>query len=284
MIEVEGLRYRYPGATADTLKGLSFSVQDQEVFGFLGPSGAGKSTTQKVLIGLLRGYEGKVAALGRELSTWSHDFYEEVGVSFELPNHYQRLTAFENLTHFGRLYRKPRPPLEVLEWVGLANAAHQRVSEFSKGMKVRLNVARSLLHRPRLVFLDEPTGGLDPVNARNIKALVKRVRDDGATIFVTTHDMTVADELCDRVAFITDGELRALDAPSSLRRTYGRRSVAVEWTSSEGTETTEYPLDDLGRNQAFLSRLREARIESIHSQETTLENVFVQVTGEALRP
>lgn len=285
MIEVDGLKFAYPAATTETLHGLSFDIEEQEIFGFLGPSGAGKSTTQKILIGLLHGYAGDASVMGREVRDWGHAYYEHVGVSFELPNHHKRLTARENLEHFGALYAQAIvPPLEVLRWVGLEDAADQRVSDFSKGMKIRLNVARSLLHRPKVLFLDEPTSGLDPVNARNIKDLVRRVRDEGATVFVTTHDMSVAEQLCDRVAFITDGRIRAMDTPSALKKKHGRRVVRVEYEDAGELKAVERPLDGIGEDEVFASLLRAHRVETIHSQETTLENVFIEVTGEALTP
>lgn len=286
MIEVRGLTYTYPGADASAVRGLDFEVADAEIFGFLGPSGAGKSTTQKIVIGLLRGYGGTVRVLGRDVSAWASDYYEHIGVCFELPNHHQRLTALENLEHFGALYRGPiHDPREVLDWVGLADDADKPVADYSKGMKIRLNLARSLLHRPRVLFLDEPTGGLDPVNARNIKELVLRLREQGTTVFLTTHDMTVATQLCDRVAFITRGQLDVIGAPKALCQQHGRRAVRVEWRDSDGVlHSSEHPLDGLADDPAFIEALRGHRIEAIHSQETTLERVFIEVTGHALHP
>lgn len=285
MIDVTSLYYTYPGTAAETLHGISFHIQEGEIFGFLGPSGAGKSTTQKILIGLLKGYNGSAKVMGREVSAWGSGYYEHVGVSFELPNHYLKLTAIENLNYFGSLYAgDTRDPYELLSWVGLRDAADKRVSDFSKGMKVRLNVARSLLHKPKLLFLDEPTAGLDPVNARNIKDLVLRLREEGTTVFVTTHNMTVADELCDRVAFIVNGNLSLVDAPDALKKRHGKRTVSVEYLNgSPRAMRREFPLDGLGANDDFIRTLREAeRVETIHTQETTLENIFIDVTGERL--
>lgn len=286
MIHVNNLHYTYPDAPAETLRGIAFDIQEGEIFGFLGPSGAGKSTTQKLLIGLLRNYSGEAQVMGREVSAWGSDYYEHIGVSFESPNHYLRLTALENLNYFRSLYAgDTRDAHEVLTWVGLEDAADQRVSEFSKGMKNRMNVARSILHKPKLLFLDEPTAGLDPVNARNIKELVLRLRDEGTTVFVTTHNMTVADELCDRVAFIVNGELALVDAPQTLKRTHGERSVTVAYrTAGDDTpQSVNFPIDGLGDNADFLRTLREAeQVETIHTQETTLENIFIDVTGERL--
>ena len=286
MIEVEQLEFRYPKAAEPTLRALDFRIADGEIFGFLGPSGAGKSTTQRILIGLLRGYSGSARALGWEIRDWGPDYYEQVGVSFELPDHHKRLTARENLEHFGSLYAGPIvEPLEVLRWVGLEDAADRRVDAFSKGMKIRLNVARSLLHRPKLLFLDEPTSGLDPVNARNVRDLILRVREQGTTVFLTTHDMQVADQMCDRVAFISGGKIATIGAPEALKREHGRRRVRVEYRDGDGREppkSAEFDLDGLGHEPEFARILAEHPIESIHSQETTLDNVFIEVTGEAL--
>jgi fluoroquinolone transport system ATP-binding protein len=151
-------------------------------------------------------------------------------------------------------------------------------------MMVRLSVARSILHRPKLLFLDEPTSGLDPVNARRVKDLILWLRDRGTTVFVTTHNMQVAEELCDRVGFIVGGRLVEIDAPDTLKRRYGRRDVRVAYRNgSEGVQETEFSLDGLGENQAFLRLLQSARrIESIHTTESTLENIFIEVTGQEL--
>jgi len=283
MIDVRHLEFTYAGAALAAVRGVSFEVSPGEIFGFLGPSGAGKSTTQKILIGLLRGYRGRVSVLGRELRDWRSDYYENVGVSFEFPNLYHKLTALENLRHFAGFFAGPNEaPESLLERVGLTDQRDVRVSEFSKGMKVRLGFARALLNRPRLLFLDEPTAGLDPVNARNVKDIVRSVRQQGATVFVTTHDMTVADQLCDRVAFLVDGQLRCTDAPRALKLEHGRRALRVEFRSDAELEQADFPLDGIGDNATFLQLLREREIETIHTQETTLDQVFIDVTGRQL--
>ncbi len=284
MITIENLTFTYPGGRTQAIKGLDFEVKTGEVFGFLGPSGAGKSTTQKILIGLLKGYQGHVQVMGKELSTWGQDYYERIGVGFELPNHYLKLTALENLNYFRSLYSgKTEDSLKLLEKVGLAEDAKTPVSQFSKGMKMRLNFARALVHNPTLLFLDEPTSGLDPVNGRIVKDMIREQQDKGTTIFLTTHDMMVADELSDRVAFIVDGEIKTMDAPKALKIRYGQRKVQVEYLNG-GTElkAVDFPLDDLVKNTDFLDVLRQYRIETIHTQETSLENIFIQVTGREL--
>ncbi|MEM7131145.1 MAG: ABC transporter ATP-binding protein [Chloroflexota bacterium] len=285
MISVSNLTYAYPGAKAETLHGLDFEISQGEIFGFLGPSGAGKSTTQKILIGLLKEYHGSIQVMEQEVREWGQDYFEHVGVSFELPNHYLKLSALENLSYFQSLYQhETADPMSVLEWVGLEEDAEKKVADFSKGMKIRLNVARSLLHKPKILFLDEPTSGLDPVNARKIKDLILRIRQEGTTVFVTTHDMNVADQLCDRVAFITMGKISVIDAPSALKKQYGKRTVRVGYVNGAGTlQYQDFPVDGLGDNVAFQNLLKQVDpIETIHSQETTLENIFIQVTGEAL--
>ncbi len=287
MIHVHNLKFTYSGAQNETLHGLSFDIQEREIFGFLGPSGAGKSTTQKILIGLLQNYGGTVEVLGRPINQWGPDYFEQIGVSFEWPNHYLKLTARENLDYFRSLYRGDTFTADdVLSRVALIDDADKRVAAFSKGMKIRLNVARSFLHMPKVLFLDEPTSGLDPVNARRIKDLILELRSQGTTVFVTTHDMMVADELCDRVAFITDGNLRLIDSPSVLKKQYGKRTVRVEYLDQAAdVRQQDFSLDGLGNNQKFIELLNSAsRIETIHSQETTLERIFIEVTGEALHP
>jgi fluoroquinolone transport system ATP-binding protein len=283
MIDVDELHFTYAGAAAPALSGLSFTIARGEIFGFLGPSGAGKSTTQNILIGLLRSYRGSVRVLGKSLTDWGSDYYERIGVAFELPNHFRKLTATENLRYFAALYSRPtRAPQEVLELVGLGDAGAMRVAEFSKGMQNRLTVARALLHRPELLFLDEPTSGLDPLNARRIKELIRAQQQAGATVFLTTHNMAVAEELCDRVAFIVDGAIQLIGAPHELKLRNGAPTVQVEHTAGNLATRETFPLHGLADNSAFLKLLRAGVVQTIHSQEASLEDIFVRVTGRNL--
>lgn len=283
IIETRAFRFAYRGAARAAVEDLTFDVQPGEIFGFLGPSGAGKSTTQNVLIGLLDGHQGTVNVLGRDIRNWDRGYYRKIGVAFEAPNHYLKLTADENLRLFGSLYGGiTEEPKTLLNWVGLQDDADKRVAEFSKGMRGRLTLARALLHRPELLFLDEPTAGLDPLTARRIRQVIRQARDRGATIFLTTHDMITADELCDRIAFLADGRIAALDTPATLRKTYGRRSVRVERVRDGDRECREFALERVGEDDAFLEWIRGGTVESMHSLETTLEDVFVQVTGRGL--
>lgn len=283
MIEVKDLKYTYPSAKERTLKGLDFSIKKGEIFGFLGPSGAGKSTTQKILIGILKSYEGNVKIMGREIKDWNKDFYERVGISFELPSLYRKLTALENLNFVKSFYEgEKEDSIKLLKMVGLEDKGNIKVSQYSKGMKMRLNFARAFIHKPDLLFLDEPTSGLDPVNAKNIKEIILDKKREGKTIFLTTHNMNVADELCDRVAFIVDGQIKLIDSPKELKIKYGKRDVTVEYYSNNRSFYKEFHLKNIGYNDRFIELLQNNSIKTIHTGEASLEDIFIQVTGRRL--
>lgn len=283
MIRVENLTFRYVGTNAPAVRDLNFAIEPGEIFGFLGPSGAGKSTTQKILFRLLQGFEGSVQVFDRELRDWGYEYFEQVGVSFEMPNHYTKLTALENLRYFGALYQgEVASPEALLEMVGLQEDSDTLVSQFSKGMKNRLSVARSLVNNPKLLFMDEPTAGLDPINARKIKDLIKAQKDAGKTVFLTTHDMNIADELCDRVAFIVDGQINLIDSPRELKLRYGKADVRVEFGRNGAHEQRDFALNGLADNADFLKLLRDGNVRTLHTQEATLENIFIEVTGRRL--
>lgn len=283
IVDVRDLSFTYPGAAEPAVSGVSFGIERGAVFGFLGPSGAGKSTTQKLLVRLLAGYSGDVTVLGRPLREWGSDYYERVGVSFELPNHFLKLTATENLQYFASLYGGPtRAPAELLEWVGLEADGSTPVSQFSKGMKNRLTIARALLHDADLLFLDEPTSGLDPGNAHRIRDLLRSQQAQGRTIFLTTHNMAAADDLCDRVAFIVDGRIACIDSPRELKLRFGEPTVRVEHVTAAGEVVADFALAGIGENAAFLELLRTGVLRTIHTREATLEDVFLRVTGTAL--
>ncbi|MCL6610557.1 MAG: ABC transporter ATP-binding protein [Peptococcaceae bacterium] len=283
MIEVSNLTFTYPGSGKPAVKDIGFSAEAGSIFGFLGPSGAGKSTAQKIMTGLLKGYLGKVRVLGRDLKSWGRDYYERIGVSFELPVHYKKLSALENLEFFRSLYSvETENPKKLLEMVGLLEDAGTKAARLSKGMQMRLNFARALVNKPDLLFLDEPTSGMDPVNARKIKDIILRKKQAGCTVFLTTHNMSVAGELCDRVAFIVDGEITLIDSPRNLKIRWGERRVRVEYRSGDGVARREFPLDGLGDNREFMDLLRGGQIETIHTKEATMEDIFIKVTGRSL--
>jgi fluoroquinolone transport system ATP-binding protein len=280
MIQVKNLNYQYPSTSNLAIKGINFSIAKGEVFGFLGPSGSGKSTTQKILFKLLTGYNGMAQIDGKEVNAWGKDLYEKIGVGFELPNHYLKLTALENLTFFKNFYNKTHNPMELLDMVGLKKDANKKVGDFSKGMKMRLNFVRSFLHDPEILFLDEPTSGLDPVNSKVVKDIIVDLKSKGKTIFITTHQMYDAEKLCDRVAFIVDGEIKAMDSPENLKIKHSNRSVEVLFRNSVDKE--KFQLDGLGQNKTFLEKLQSNEIETIHSKEASLDDIFIQVTGKTL--
>jgi fluoroquinolone transport system ATP-binding protein len=282
-ISVEDLTYRYPGQPKPAVDQVGFEVGDREIFGLLGPSGAGKTTTQRILTRQLAGYAGTVAVLGKPLGDWKPDYFEEIGVGFELPNHYLKFTAVENLAFFASLYgRKSRDPIELLGMVGLQKVAHDKVESFSKGMRMRLNFVRAFQHDPRILFFDEPTAGLDPVNAHNVKAIIRALRDQGKTIVLTTHNMHDVDELCDRVSFLAEGRVAAIGSPAELKARYGRRVVQVDYRRDGESRGEEFDLDGLGADRRFLDVLRSHPVERIHSQEASLDQVFRDVTGVRL--
>jgi len=281
MIKVHNLSYAYPGPNHEVLHNLNFEIEKGEIFGFLGPSGAGKSTTQKILYKILRNFQGEVIIGGKQLSQLGSEYFEQIGVGFELPNHYLKLTGRENLELFGSYYKKAKllDIGQLFEQVGLEDSIDQKVESYSKGMKVRLNFIRAIMHRPDILFFDEPTAGLDPINAHNLKEQIVQLKKEGKTIFVTTHDMTTADEICDRVSFIVDGKLQVTEAPAALKHQHGEKKVKVV---SGNSKTMEFPLEDLGHNEEFLAFIRQNEIQRINTSEATLEEVFIQVTGKAL--
>ncbi|HLV08847.1 MAG TPA: ABC transporter ATP-binding protein, partial [Halanaerobiales bacterium] len=279
--EVKDLSYTYPGKKAEVLKEINFKIEQGEIFGFLGPSGAGKSTTQKVITGILKNYRGEVRVAEREIAEIDNNFYEKIGVSFEFPNLYQRFTALENLEYFASLYRKEtEDPFKLQKMVGLTEAVRVRVSDFSKGMKMRLNLCRAFIHNPELLFLDEPTSGLDPASARQVKDLIRAHCSTGKTVFLTTHDMKAVEDLCHRVAFIVEGKLVLIDSPQGLKREYGSKMVEVEY--KKGSRRISFSLPGLGKNREFQQLLQNNELDSIHSQEADLEQVFIEVTGRRL--
>jgi len=281
IISINDLSYAYPDSPFNALENISLNVYQGEIFGLLGPSGAGKSTLQRILTRQIRRLSNAdITLFGRDIRTWDQSLYERIGIGFELPNHYLRLSAYENLQFFSNLYKSStRDPMELLELVGLRDAAHKRVENFSKGMQVRLNFARATMHNPELLFLDEPTTGLDPTTSAKLKSLIANLRDDGKSIVLTTHNMTDADQLCDRVGFIANGKLTALDKPESLKAQYGQRSVAIKM---ENGAHQEFALDNLADNQKFQAMLSSGPIKSMHSQEASLDQVFKMVTGVSL--
>lgn len=280
MITVENLSFSY--TKTPFISGMSISVSKGEIFGFLGPSGAGKSTLQKILMGMLRTYQGSCLVNGTECKNRTKHFYEEIGVDFEFSTMYEKLTAKENLRFFSSLYeKKPHSADELLKMVGLERDADKRVADYSKGMKSRLNFIKALLHDPLLLCLDEPTSGLDPTNSRVMKNVILEEKARGKTILLTTHNMQDAAELCDRVAFIVNGKICALDSPHHLIMSKGAAAVTYTWLEN-GEQSASCPLGQVSSDERLKSLIAENRLRSIHSSEPTLNDIFMDITGRTL--
>lgn len=281
-ISADNLTYRYGDLVA--VDHISFNVTEGEILGFLGPNGAGKTTAVKLLTGQLRPVEGTATLLGQDISRKTNEVQQYIGVSFETTNLYEQMSALENLNLFARLFAvKDFDAMELLRKVGLSSREKDRVASYSKGMKQRLMLARALVNSPRILFLDEPTDGLDPVSSRTIHALIEEAAAAGTTVFLTTHDMVEADKLSDRVAFINKGKIVALDTPSSLKQQYGKRALKVEVQRANGkTEIREIVLDVEGTPQDVHDLFRNERVLTVHSEEATLEDIFIEITGRGL--
>ena len=283
MIRVENLYHSYANNEAYSVKDINFAVAEGEVFGFLGPSGAGKSTTQNLITGLIPLQKGNVSVAGYDMRKPDIRMYNKIGVCFEQPNLYAKLNAVENLRFFAKLFDVPtQDPLELIRMVGLESAAKKYCGEYSKGMRQRINFARSMINNPSLWFLDEPTSGLDPAIADDIKEIIMQKNKAGVTVFLTTHNMYIADELCDRVAFIVDGEIKLIDSPKELKLRFGKHIVNVEYIKDGKIERESLPTEGEAGKQAISDIIRKYTIRTLHTAEATLEQIFIQVTGKAL--
>ncbi|MCK6576623.1 MAG: ABC transporter ATP-binding protein [Anaerolineae bacterium] len=280
-IIAQDLTYAYGGNTA--VDHISFEVGEGEIFGYLGPNGAGKSTTVKMLTGQIRPKHGSATLLGMDIVRETNQVQAFIGVAFETANLYGQMSAVENLTLFARLYGVKADVHALLEKVGLEGRAKERVEGYSKGMKQRLMVARALVNHPRILFLDEPTEGLDPVSAEAIRDLIRETRAGGTTVFLTTHDMVEADKLSDRVAFISQGKIAAIDTPHRLKQQYGKRLLRVEVEDGGGRlAAREITLDAADTGETVKRLFEREKVVTVHSEEATLEDIFIQITGRRL--
>lgn len=283
MISVKNLFHSYTNDSVFAVKNVNFEIQKGEVFGFLGPSGAGKSTTQGVLTGLLPLQKGEVQVAGYDMRLRKRKMFNNIGVSFEQSNVYNKLTALENLEFYKKLFDVPTlDSLKLLELVGLEQVANKKAGTFSKGMKHRLTFVRSMLNNPELWFLDEPTTGLDPAISRQIIDIVKQKKIEGTTVFLTTHNMNVADELCDRIAFIIDGEIKLIDSPRNLKLQFGEKLVVVDHIVDNQTIREQFSLVNLEDKERLNQIIQTGKIEMMHTKEATLEEIFIKVTGRGL--
>ena len=283
MIKVDNLYHSYSNDDVYAVNDVSFSIDKGEIFGFLGPSGAGKSTTIGVISGLLELQRGEINIEGNKRAAQpDKEFFNRIGVGFERPNVYKKLTGLDNLRFHASLYdRETEDPEQILEMVGLADEAKNITGTYSKGMMQRIGFARSMINNPDIWFLDEPTMGLDPTTANSIKAIIRKKQAEETTIFLTTHNMFVADELCERVAFIVDGKIAALDTPKNLKLKYGQPSVTIEY--AEAGELKSETFDMAAGAKAELQKfIGDYDVKTIHSGEPTLEEIFIKVTGRGL--
>jgi ABC-2 type transport system ATP-binding protein len=291
-IQVEGLtkvftsgKDRPPLRAVD---GIDFTVHEGEVFGFLGPNGAGKTSTIRMLTGLSRPTAGKAHVFGLGLDKDLPGIKKRIGVVPEASNLYDELTAYDNLVFAMQLYGVPRAERKacaesLLNRFCLGEKRDAPFAKLSRGMKRALTIAAALAHRPPLVFLDEPTTGLDVMSARNLRGMIASLRDEGVTVFLTTHYLEEAERLCDRVAVIVKGRIVALDTVAGLRSGAQRKTV-VEMTlaDSDGRqEKKRFECDD-GVESAIQRLLNEAngrRVLAVDTLRPSLEDVFVQLTG-----
>ncbi len=305
-IEVQNLTKYYGDFLA--VDHINFEVRQGEIFGFLGPNGAGKTTTQRMLTTLLEPTEGSIIIHGHDLARDAYPVKRRMGLVPEESNVYTELTAWDNLMFTARLYRVPRSERaararELLETFGLWEKRDVKVQDFSKGMRRRLSIAMAIIHKPALLFLDEPTPGLDAQSARAIRDLIRQLNAEGTTVFLTTHQIEEANQLCDRVAIINHGLIAAIDTPERLKRAFRRvQSVEVALEPCEGSEpsqglaalagvTTSVKMGDKWRlytedPSALLpqvmdyARSHDLRVVSLSTLGPSLEDVFLEITGQ----
>ncbi|NPV43668.1 MAG: ABC transporter ATP-binding protein [Firmicutes bacterium] len=283
MLSVKNLYFSYFSDERYAVQDLNFVIERGEIFGFLGPSGAGKSTAQKILTGLLPLQKGEASIVNINIKKPTEEFFNIIGVCFEQHNVYKKLTGLENLEFYRRMFSVPtEEPIKLLRMVGLEKDAKKKAGEYSKGMMQRLVFARSMINNPKMWFLDEPTSGLDPNTASIIKEIIWQKKKEGVTIFLTTHNMYIADELCDRVAFINDGEIILIDSPRNLKLKYGKNMVQVEYKEEGYLKKTMLSMESDEDKDRLNYLIKEKDIETIHSQEATLEEIFIKVTGRGL--
>jgi ABC-2 type transport system ATP-binding protein len=262
------------------LNHIDLEIQEGEIFGLLGPSGSGKTTMVKVLTSSLKLTSGEAHVLNYKLpESINTEFYAQIGVMTDHNSLYERLTVYENLKFYCQLYQVPLSRIEhVLNDVNLLDEQKTKVANLSKGMKQRIELARVLLHKPDLLFLDEPTSALDPSNVKAIHETLRKLNKEGTTIFLTTHNMWEAEELCDRVAFLDKGHVVAIDTPSALKAIHGEQKIKIE---TEDNETIFVSHDKRGA-ETICSLMRENKLRSIHSLEPSLGDLFIKLTGGAL--
>ena len=277
IIDVKNIVKQYK--TTKAVDDVTFSVKEGEIFGFLGPNGAGKSTIIKILTSRLSLTSGSVMVAGFNPLKEREQLHNIIGVIPEIQNLYERMSARENLTLFAKLYKAKLSKVDdLLKRFELDERADDKLKNFSFGMKQRILIARGLLADPKIIFMDEPTKGLDPHTARYIREIIKEENQKGVTIFLTTHYMEEAEMLSDRVAILDKGKIVALDSPQNLKRK-GKNSLILKLKNNENMEIS---LDDEADREKMQKLTIENQILSVESKEESLEDVFVKLTGRKL--
>ncbi len=281
-IIAEDLYYSYGDLIA--VDHINFKVARGEILGFLGPNGAGKTTTINMLTGQIKPKGGRAILFDMDVTENVEKVKRDIGVCFETTNLYEQMTAIENLNLFARLFNiKSFDAMALLKRVGLEGREKNRVETYSKGMKQRLMVARSIVNQPEVLFLDEPTAGLDPTSSMAIHNIIMQERERGATVFLTTHDMMEADKLSDRVAFMNQGRIVTLDTPLNLKQKYGKRALKARVVTPDGKlEDREITLDTTDTPGSVKELFSNENVVTIHSREATLEDIFIKITGRGL--
>ncbi|WP_371446734.1 ABC transporter ATP-binding protein [Granulicatella sp. 20925_1_28] len=272
MITVEKITKRFGNKTA--LNQIQFNVEKGEIFGFLGPSGAGKTTLINILTGQLKADEGTTQLLGKDTKDLTPEDLAHIGLVGDSSGYYEKLSLEKNLIVYAKIYGLPNSRVdEVLEQVGLLESKKTIAEKLSTGMRQRMFLARALLNRPELLFLDEPTSGLDPMTSKKIHRLLEELKAAGTTIFLTTHDMVEATELCDRISLLNQGDLVEIGTPRDIIQKYNKeKRVKVIFRDHSEQVMAFEDLKDQDMRQ----------VELIHSMEPTLEDIFIQLTGEKL--
>ncbi len=272
MITVEKITKRFGNKTA--LNQIQFNVEKGEIFGFLGPSGAGKTTLINILTGQLKADEGKTQLLGKDTKDLTPEDLAHIGLVGDSSGYYEKLSLEKNLIVYAKIYGLPNSRVdEVLEQVGLLESKKTIAEKLSTGMRQRMFLARALLNRPELLFLDEPTSGLDPMTSKKIHRLLEELKAAGTTIFLTTHDMVEATEMCDRISLLNQGDLVEIGTPRDIIQKYNKeKRVKVTYMDHSEQVMAFEDLKDQDMTQ----------VELIHSMEPTLEDIFIQLTGEKL--
>lgn len=272
MIKVERVTKRFGDNIA--LNQISFSINEGEIFGFLGPSGSGKTTMINILTGQLQANSGKTELLGKDSQKLLPSDFEELGLVGDTSGYYEKLSLYNNLLLFARLYGVSKSRIEeILKQVGLYDSKDTPAEKLSTGMRQRMLLARALINYPKVLFLDEPTSGLDPTTSKKIHKLLQELKERGTTIFLTTHDMNEATLLCDNLALLNKGDLIEQGSPIEIIQKYNtEKNVAV--TYSDSTKKV-VQFEDLQQEDY-------KKIMTIHSCEPTLEDIFIKLTGEKL--